>query len=95
MTAVKQLEAFIERFCTPLRKGARPLACDADLKRHIMDNVKVLAADGASKERRAVFLAARDVFPNMLLVIRDPAHAIRIASKALFTDDVFAAVWRE
>ena len=44
---------------------------------------------------RVLFLAARDVFPNLLLCIRDPAHAIRIAAKALHTDDVFGEVWHE
>ena len=38
---------------------------------------------------------ARDVFPNLLLCIRDSAHAIRIAAKALHTDDVFGEVWHE
>ena len=42
-----------------------------------------------------MFLAARDLFPNLLIVIRDPAHAIRIASKALHCDDVFGEVWDE
>ena len=42
-----------------------------------------------------MFLAARDLFPNVLIVIRDPAHAIRIASKALHCDDVFGEVWHE
>ena len=40
-------------------------------------------------------LAAREVFPNVLLCIRDSAHAIRIAATALHTDDVFGNVWRE
>ena len=41
------------------------------------------------------FLAARDLFANLLIVIRDPAHAIRIAAKALHCDDVFGEVWHE
>ena len=54
-----------------------------------------LSADGASKERRAVFLTARELFPNVLIVIRDPAHAIRLAIKAPHCDDVFGQVWHE
>ena len=42
-----------------------------------------------------MFLAARDLFPNLLIVIRDPAHALRIATKALHCDDVFGEVWEE
>ena len=64
-------------------------------EQHIMSTVLCLAADGASSERRAVFLAARELFPNLLIVIRDPAHAIRIAAKALHQDDVFGHVWHE
>ena len=100
VSAVKQLDGFLTTFCTPLgrmrgRRGPQPLACDYALKRHIVRTVTCVAADGASKERRAVFLAARDLFPNLLIVIRDPAHAIRIASKALHCDDVFHGVWEE
>ena len=69
------------------------MACDHDLKAHVMKTVTCISADGGSKERRAVFLAARELFSNLLIVIRDPAHAIRIASKALHCDDVFGDVW--
>jgi len=57
-----------------------------------MSTVLCLAADGDSHGRRAIFLAARDLFPNLLILIRDPAHAIRIAAKALHQDDVFGEV---
>ena len=95
MTAVKQFDSFMERFCTPIGRGARPLACDETLKRHIMDHVQVIAAGGAAKERRAVFLAVREVFKNVRIVIRDPAHAIRIATSRLYKDSVFGEVWHE
>ena len=42
-----------------------------------------------------MFLAAPDLFPNLLIVIRDAAHALRIAAKALHCDDVFGEVWDE
>ena len=98
--AVKQLDVFFTEFCTPLgrvqgQRGAQPLECDQDLKAHVMKSVTCISADGAAKERRAVFLAARSLFPNLLIVIRDPAHALRIASKALHCDDVFGQVWRD
>ena len=106
VTAVAHLDSFLTKFCTPLgptpaqgrwggRRGAQPSTCDTALKAHVMKTVKCIAADGASKERRAVFLAARDLFPNLLIVIRDPAHALRIATKALHCDDVFGEVWEE
>ena len=60
-----------------------------------MEKVVCIAADGASKERRAVILTARELFPNVLIVICDPAHAIRLAMKALHCDDVFGQVWHE
>ena len=69
--------------------------CDEELKTHLLNTVTCLSADGAAKERRAVFLAARELFPNVLIVIRDSAHAIRIAMKALHCDEVFASVWKE
>ena len=54
-----------------------------------------MSADGAPKERRAVFLVAREFFPNLLIVVLDSAHAIRIAIKALHCDDVFGQVWHQ
>ena len=35
------------------------------------------------------------MFPNVLLCIRDSAHSIRLAVKALHTDTVFGEVWQE
>ena len=98
VTAVKQLESFLTRFCTPLGRGRRKalsLTCDESLKSHIMRTVTSFSADGGGKERRAVFLAGRELFPNLLIAMRDPAHAIRIASQALHCDDVFGEVWHE
>ena len=98
VTAVKQLDSFFTRFCTPLGRGKRealPLACDDSLKSHIMRTVTSLSADGCPAARRALFLAGREVFPNLLIVIRDPAHAIRLAIQALHTDELFGEVWHE
>ena len=95
VTAVKQLSYFVTKLCAPLGRRSEPQACDEELKSHIMRSVASLAADGAAKERRAIFLAARDLFPNVLIVIRDPARAIRLAIQSLHCDDVFGEVRRE
>ena len=94
------MDDFLTRFCTPLgrvpgRRTPQPLACDEALKKHIREKVFCIAADGAAKERRAVFPTARELVPNVPIVIRDPAHAIRLAIKALHCDDVFGEVWHE
>ena len=91
--AVKQLSAFLTRFCTPLGKDA---SCDQELRAAIVGRVACLSADGASKERRALTLAARELFPNLKILIRDPAHAIRIAYKnPLHCDELFGQVWED
>ena len=79
LVGVRQLGAFLNRFCTPLRKAGQPLATDLLLKGHILRHTRVLAADGASKERRALLLAAKELFPNIVLLLGDSAHALRIA----------------
>ena len=71
------------------------MACNENLKAHVMKTVSCMAADGASNERRAVFLAGRELFDRLLIVIRDPAHGIRIAMKALHRDKLFGKVWHE
>ena len=100
VTAVKQIGVCSTKFCTSLGRvpGVRQIqrqARDEGLKTHVMSTVLSLAADGASKERRALFLAARDMFPNLLILIRDPAHAIRIAATSSHQYDAFGQVWRE
>ena len=88
VTGVRKLDELLTKFCTPLgrlpgRRRTQPLACDEALKRHILQSVLVFAADGDGHGRRVLFLAAREVFPNVLLCIRDSAHAIRKAAEAL------------
>ena len=64
------------------------------LKEHIRKCTRVFAADGGSKERRALLLAAEQLFPNIALLLRDAAHALRIAIKnPLHFDDLFGEVW--
>lgn len=96
LASVRKLEAFLLKFCTPLGKRGQPLAPDRDLYEHILKHVRVLSADGAASERRSMFLAAKTLFKKVVLVIRDPAHAIRIAIKnPLHLDEVFGKVWEE
>ena len=100
VTALKQMDDFLTRFCTPLgrvrgRRAPQPLACDEELKKHIREKVISISADGCPKERRGIFLVAREFFFNILIVIRDSAHAIRKAMTALHCDDVFGQVWHE
>ena len=50
--------------------------------------------DGAVKERRGLEYAAETIFPNVVLIVRDAAHALRVAIKCtLHHDDVFGDVW--
>ena len=53
-----------------------------------------MAADGGAAERRILFALLRRLFPNVVLAIRDVAHAVRIACKEpLHHDTVFGQVW--
>ena len=94
LVGVRKMDAFLNRFCTPLVPKNRPKATDIALKEHIRRCVRAFAADGASKERRALLLAAQELFPNVILLLRDAAHALRIAVKnPLHFDAVFGEVW--
>jgi len=89
--AMWKLDLLLTQFCTPL--GA-PL--DQDFKDHLLKLVRVVGADGCAAERRAICLAAERLFPNLLYIIRDSAHAIRIAMRdSLRHDEVFKTVWWE
>ena len=100
VVSLRRFEQFLTVFCTPLgrRPGSRepqPLACDEALKKHIIKTVLVVAADGDKGGRRIPFLAVRELFPNLLICIRDSAHSIRFAAQALHADQVFGQVWHE
>ena len=96
LVGVRKLDAFLNTFCTPLAKASQPLATDLELKEHIRKCTRAFAADGASKERRALLLAAEELFPNIVLLLRDSAHALRIAvQNPLHFDDLFGEVWEE
>ena len=92
--AVRKLDSFLNRLCTPLGRQSRPLAADIALKEHVRKCTRTFAADGASKERRALLLATKELFPNVVLLLRDPAHALRIAVRdPLHFDSLFGEVW--
>ena len=94
--SARRMDAFLLRFCTPLASKRQPSAPDLLLKEHIIGHTKVLSADGAASERRSLFLAARELFDSAVWVLRDPAHAVRIAVKTpLHSDEVFQQVWNE
>ena len=94
LVATRKLDSFLNRFCTPLSSKRRPLATDHALKEHIRKRVRTFAADGASKERRGLLMAAQELFPNVALLLRDSAHALRIAIKdPLHFDSAFGEVW--
>ena len=96
LVGVRKIDAFLNTFCTPLVKANQPLAVDIELKDHILKCTRALAADGASKERRALLLAAEEVFPNIVVLIRDAAHILRIAVRdPLHLDDLYGEVWTE
>ena len=95
---VDHLDAFIQSVCAPLRKRTRgqELAVDDALSAHIKHSVRCLSSDGAKSERSILFLAAQMVFKRVAHVIRDSAHAIRIAIKdPLHHDTLFGQVWEE
>ena len=69
---------------------------DADLFEKIKRNTRVLAADGAKPERRHLFLACSKFFLRVGMVIRDPAHAIRISTQQpLELEEEFGKVYEE
>ena len=91
LRAMTKLNDCINDFCT-LENGE----LDQELREHILQCVRTFAADGCSAERRLLFLAAERMFPRLVLIIRDSAHAIRIIMKdALHHDEVFGGVWGE
>ena len=90
----------MRKFCTPLAPKRRPLATQylqthaLMLKEHILKRTRSFAVDGAVKERRGLEYAVQTIFPNVVLSVRDAAHALRIAIKdPLQHDDVFGDVW--
>ena len=96
LVCVRKLDAFLNTFCTPLVKANQPVATDIELKDHILKCTRAFAADGASNARRALLLAAEEVFPNIVVLLRDAADILRIAVRdPLHLDDLYGEVWTE
>ena len=73
--AAKQwLEAFLKDFYT------ENSVFDPHLFASLCTKIQILCSDGAPSERRMGFLAVMVVFPKIAMIIRDPAHAVRIAA---------------
>ena len=88
---VDQFVTFLKQFCTPL-KGE----FDQALYDKIVGAVRMLSSDGAASERKQLFYIVRQVCPNVTMIARDIAHAVRIAAhKPLHNDHVFGVVWDE
>ena len=88
VVAAGQLEQLFKDFCTPLGGTV-----DSELFDHLVAHVRVLAADGGAAERKALLTLVSRLCPNVILLIRDMAHAARIAAKTpLHNDATFGAV---
>ena len=84
----ESIYAAIRAFCTPAG-----LPCDEGLVQHFCRRVRIFQADGASSMPKAAeFL--RQHCPNLLVVGRDFAHAIRIACRSpVELETFFGAQW--
>jgi hypothetical protein len=60
--AVRRLDEFLNKFCTPLRKASLGTAVDNEFKEHLMKIVVTISADGGPSERRAIYLACAPGF---------------------------------
>jgi hypothetical protein len=61
--ALRRLDEFLSKFCTPLRKASLGTECDNELKGHLFKIVVTISADGGFAERRAIILACAQGFP--------------------------------
>ena len=79
----------IRRFWTPLETGILMTIQQKDM----LDKVRCLASDGGASERKLMFMLVSSICPNVVLVVRDFAHAARIAvQRPQHFDHVFNAV---
>ena len=96
LVGIRKIDAFLNTFCTPLVKANQPVVVDIELKEHILKCTRAFAADGASSARRVLLLAAEVVFPNIVVLLRDAAHILRISVRdPLHLDDLYGEVWTE
>lgn len=66
----------ITLFCTPLTGRS----CDEGLRDHILKHTRQIAADGAPCLQKAIRMLRDRGMPNLVLIWRDPAHAVRKAT---------------
>ena len=79
----------VQAFCTPAGE-----VMDEALFRHICSHVRCFVADGAPSVQKCGLLLQGTHFPNLVLILRDPSHAIRIACKdPLVTEQRFSEQW--
>ena len=91
VAAAQDIELALRQFCTPL---GQPF--DDSLYKHITTHVTSLAADGAAAARKQLVIVVQRMCPNVVLLIRDVAHAVRIAARdPLHHDEAFGQVWEE
>ena len=71
----RNLQKCISRFWTPMAGPGRFYLQEQDM----LANVRSLASDGGASERKLMFKLVRSICPNVVLVVRDFAHAARVA----------------
>ena len=76
MRMLRNLQACIAEFWTPL--GGQ---CMVDEQIAMLAKVRCLTSDGCAVERKMLFLCCQTICKNVVVVLRDYAHAARIAVK--------------
>ena len=81
----------IKQFCT------LDAAFDKDLFSHFESHTLVYASDGCPAAlKTGLVLKDKDLLPALVCILRDPAHAVRIAAKdPLKADERFGSFWKQ
>ena len=91
--AQRQVDAIrgaVRQFCTTIDG-----VFDDDLFRHMCAHVRALGSDGAASAVKTLHWLVNQLFPNAILCIRDPGHAVRIAFRdPLLADAAFTEFWQ-
>lgn len=66
----------VRRFCTPFAQET-----DEGLMHHILTHVRAFTADGGTSVQKAARLLKENGMPQLILFMRDPAHACRTACR--------------
>lgn len=79
----------IRDFCTPMGEFIDDALCQ-----HFLQSIRTFVADGAPSVQKAGLLLKQTHCPNLVLVLRDPSHAIRIACRdPLHNEARFGEQW--